>query len=205
LYFSGAAVQTGAALTKWFRDVLAEEELRVEVETGQNAYQLLEQLAAAIQPGCEGLIALPFFSGEKSQISPHLNQGAFIGLTTEHTRGHIYRALLEGIAYELRYQLAAEDEIPKEMNAIGGGSLNHVWTQIISDVLQTTQYVLDNPFGAALGDAYLAGMAVGLFKDTDPLLKDWICVQRTVQPHSPMQAAYLEQYEVYLRARELVV
>jgi xylulokinase len=205
LYFSGAAVHTGASLTKWFRDVLGERELAIELETGQNAYHLLEQLAIDIEPGCDGLIALPFFSGEKSQISPDLNQGAFIGLTTLHTRGHIYRALLEGIAYELRYQLVTEDEIPKEMNAIGGGSRNHLWTQIISDVLQTTQYVLDNPFGAALGDAYLAGMAVGLFDDIDPLLRDWIRIQRTVKPQLQRKAAYHEIYEIYLRVREQVV
>jgi len=205
LFFSGAAVHTGASLTKWFRDEFGQQELAFESETGQSAYQFLEQIALEVPPGCDGLIALPFFSGEKSRLHPALNQGALVGLTTSHSRGHIYRALLEGIAFELRYQLGLEGSIPAAMNAVGGGSRNRLWTQIVSDVLGSTQSVLDNPYGAALGDAYLAGMAIGLFSDMAPLLKDWIRVQRVVHPSPERKNSYSLPYEAYIRVREMVL
>lgn len=205
LYFSGAAAPTGAALTRWFRDQFGQAEIAGEQSTGESAYQFLEQLAANIPPGCEGLIALPYFTGEKGRLHPQLNQGALIGLTTCHTRGHLYRALLEGIAYELRYQLSASGEIPAEMNAVGGGSQSKVWTQIMSDVLGNRQHILATSHGAALGDAYLAGMAAGIFKDTSALRYEWIRTSHTIESDPQARDIYNAMFEAYMAARNALL
>lgn len=205
LYFSGAAVPTGAVLTRWFRDTFGQAEMAQERTTGISAYYWLDQMAAEVPPGCDGLIAIPDFSGEKSGVSSLLGRGALIGLTLHHGRAHVYRALLEGIAYELRRQLAAETTLPERIAAVAGGTASLVWTQVMSDVLGVTQEVLDIPYSAPFGSAYLAGMAADLFPDLEKLKKQWIRVKRSVQPDPARRDLYNAYYAAYCDARRLIV
>ncbi len=202
LYFGGAAAPTGASLTRWFRDQLGSAEVAQAEASGVSAYEILSEQAASVPPGSEGLITLPFFTGEASSLHPYLKRGALIGLTTAHTRAHIYRSLLEGIALELRYQLESNGRIPERMNAVGGGSQSKLWTQIVSDILVTEQHVLEVTYGAAYGDAYLAGMAAGLFEDTEHLLENWIRVERVVSPDATNIDAYHRSYNAYRSLRQ---
>jgi xylulokinase len=202
LYFGGAAAPTGASLTRWFRDQLGSAEVAQAQSAGMNVYELLSEKASSVPPGSEGLITLPFFTGEQSSLHPYLKRGAMIGLTTRHTRAHIYRSLLEGIALELRYQLEINGKIPERMNAVGGGSQSKLWTQIMSDVLNVDQHILEVKFGAAFGDAYLAGMAAGYFQDTDRLLDKWIRVERMVTPDNGAFAVYKKAYKAYCTLRK---
>jgi xylulokinase len=201
LYFSGAAAPTGASLTRWFRDTLASAEVSQAAATGRNVYEILSTEAMDVPPGSDGLITLPFFTGETSGLDPALKRGAIIGLTPIHTRVHLYRSILEGIAFELRFQLEEESETLDWMSAVGGGSNSIVWTQIVSDVLDVEQRVLGVKQGAAYGDAYLAGMATGLFENTGPLLERWIRVERVVTPDPATAAAYQRGYSAYRSLR----
>lgn len=201
LYFSGAAAPTGASLTRWFRDTLGSDEVSQAAATGRNVYEILSAKSMAIPPGSDGLITLPFFTGEKGGLHPALKRGAIIGLTPNHTRAHLYRSILEGIAFELRSQIEDEAEAFHRMSSVGGGSNSAVWTQIMSDVLDVEQHVLEVKQGAAYGDAYLAGMAAGLFEDTAPLLERWIQVERVVTPDPATSAAYLRAYTAYRTLR----
>lgn len=205
MYFSGAGVHTGAALTRWFRDQFGQAELAMERALGENAYQWLDRQAAQVPPGCDGLVALPDFTGEKSRLHPALNRGALVGLTTSHSRAHVYRALLEAIAYELRFQLTESGAIPKHMTAVGGGARSPVWTQIMSDVLDVTQDVLDVPYSAPYGDAYLAGMVVGLFEDTRTLREKWIRVRRTIHPDPVTHDVYMQSFSAFRAVRDALM
>ncbi|MDX1435327.1 MAG: FGGY family carbohydrate kinase [Anaerolineales bacterium] len=202
LYFSGAAVPTGAVLTRWFRDQFGQPETEQARSSGKSAYQLLDELAAQAPPGGRGLVALPDFSGDRKPGGARFRRGALLGLSVEHTRADIYRALLEGIAYELRWQLTEANEKPSMMMASGGGSRSLVWTQIVSDVLGVEQHALASAYAAAIGSAYLAGMAAGWFPDLIPLQTSWVRTSRTVLPRPDAEAVYEQGFQVYGQARE---
>jgi xylulokinase len=205
LYFDGVYVRTGAVMTRWFRDQFGLVEKSIEMALGENAYQVLDRQAARIPPGCEGLVVLPDFSGEAGKVHPDLSRGAMIGLTTSHTRAHVYRSILEGTGYELRYQLEEQGIHLSKMNAVGGGVKGRVWTQIISDILNITQNVMDIPYGAPFGNAYLAGMAVGIFPDTKALTEKWLRrVSHSIRPDISTQAIYDKNFEIYRAARKVL-
>ena len=201
VYLSGAGVPTGAALTRWFRDQFGQAELALQRTTGESAYASLDHQAACIPPGCDGLVALPYFTGERSRLHAAVKQGALIGLDVNTSRPHIYRALLEGTAYELRFQLAEANETLRRMNAVGGGARSELWMQIVCDVLSVQQDVLAVPYGAPYGDAYIAGMAAGCFQDTGPLQQEWIRVERRVRPNQAHSHRYKESYDAYCAIR----
>ena len=143
--------------------------LAAEKRTGINAFARLAREAAATPPGADGLITLPYFSGERTPINDVHARGLFFGLTLSHTRAHLYRSCLEGIAYGLRHNIevmAEADAAPKRLIAIGGGAQDALWLQICSDVTGLPQDVPQRTIGAAYGDAYVAGMAAGLSSAT---------------------------------------
>ena len=133
--------------------------------------------------GADGLITLPYFSGERTPINDVHARGLFFGLTLSHSRAHLYRSCLEGIAFGLRHNIevmAAAEAVPQRLIAIGGGAQDALWPQICSDVTGLPQDVPRETIGAAYGDAYLAGMAAGIFSDWQ-VLKDELGADRP--PH----------------------
>jgi xylulokinase len=195
-----AGQSTTGALLRWFRDEFALAEREVEQKLGISAYKLLSDQAAGIAPGSNGLITLPYFSGERTPINDPLARGLVMGLTLTHTRAHIYRSCLEGIAYGLRHNVETMAEVgamPQRVVAVGGGVQDPVWLQICSDVTGLAQDVPERTVGAAYGDAYLAGYAVGLFQDSQPLREQWVKVARTIEPNAQLKPVYDELYEIY--------
>lgn len=202
LYDVAGGMATSGALTRWFRDQLGGEELAAERDGGPNAYVALAELAASVPPGSDGLICLPYFSGERTPINDPLARGIFAGLTLAHSRGHLYRAALEGTAFGVRHNLEAMREMgatPKRLVAVGGGAQNPLWLQIVSDVTGLPQAVPERTVGASFGDAFLAGLATGLVPDRDDLARNWVKLARTVEPDSPTAETYAAIYEIYRR------
>lgn len=195
-----AGMATSGALLTWFRDALAGDE-RVESEaTGENAYALLAESAAKTPAGSAGLITLPYFSGERTPINDTQARGLFFGLTLSHSRAHLYRSCLEGIAYGLRHNIEAMAEagaMPQRLVAIGGGTQDALWLQICSDATGLPQDLPRETIGAAYGDAYIAGMAAGLFSDFAPLQTEWVRIARRIEPNLEAKAVYDELYPVY--------
>jgi xylulokinase len=189
LSFGGAGLQSGGALVRWFRDTFAQAEVAAEGCGGPSAYAALDDLAEGIPPGSEGLLALPRWEGPPG--------GALLGLTLAHSRAHLYRALLEGLAFEVRRQMEEEGLSPAEMVAAGGGSRSHLWTQIVSDVTGIAQHCLARPLGAPLGAAYLAGLGVGLLEGFEPLCRRWLRFGREVRPRATARAEYDAIYRAY--------
>jgi xylulokinase len=181
----GAAATSGA-LTKWVRGHLSD---------GWSFEQLIEQ-ATATPPGASGLVVLPYFAGERTPLYDANARGVIAGLTLSHTRGHLYRAMLEATAYSACSMLTAFHDAGVESNrvvAIGGGTKGGLWTQIVSDVTGLTQELSNERIGASYGDALFAGRAAGLVGDYD----DWEEVADTVKPNPANREVYDRLYEVY--------
>jgi len=201
LLYSG--VPLAGATLHWFRDNFAHTEMERSEKTGENSYDLLSDLGQHIQPGCEGLFAFPFteHNGDNPETTPG---AALVGLNLRHTRDHVYRSFIEGIAYEVRRQLEGMigSEIT-EIAAIGGGSKDALWTQVISDVVGVTQHIPILGHGAPFADAYLAGWGCGMFSDIEQL-RGWIKPGITVNPTRDHRSIYQNGYQEYLRLGKLL-
>ncbi len=191
---------TSGLITKWFRDEIAAGEREMATQTSSNAYKLLGDLAASIPPGSDGLICLPYFAGERTPIFDPDARGMFAGLTLAHTRGHLFRAVLEGVGYAVRDHLEIMrelDSFPSRIVAVGGGAQSDVWLQIVSDIAGISQLVPQRTIGASYGDAFLAGLALGIVPSTDSLTEGWIQMNRTIEPNSARTALYDEYFQIY--------
>lgn len=205
-----AGMATSGALTRWFRDKLAPDLVAAEAAGGANAYSTLTAEATALPAGSEGLIVLPYFSGERTPINDPQARGLFFGLTLAHTRAHIFRAVLEGIGYGIAQHFQVMEEIgaaPREVMAVGGGTKSALWLQTVSDISGRTQKAPSITIGASYGDAFLAGLGVGLF-DSYQAINHWLKEVRTIPPipeNTTRYAPYLELYlELYRRNKTLM-
>ncbi len=199
-YDIAAGMATSGALTRWFRDQFGQAEMENETKGGENAYEALADEAASIAAGAEGLVCLPYFSGERTPINDPDARGVFAGLTLSHTRAHLYRAILEGTAFGVRHNLEAMSVMgaaPKRLVAVGGGAKNRLWLQIVSDVTGASQVIPKRTIGASLGDAFLAGLATGIVSDRSALQRDWVQVDTILEPNGTAATIYDEYFAVY--------
>lgn len=199
-YCLTAGMSTAGSLTRWFRDVLGPDLVGAEKNTGANAYETLARGAALVAPGADGLLVLPYFSGERTPINDPKARGVFFGLTLAHTREHLYRAVLEGIGHGIKHHLDILKQIaaaPERIIAVGGGTKNPLWLQIVSDICGQTQEVPAVTFGASYGDAFLAGLGAGTFASYRDI-SSWIQNGRQVSPQPANAGIYEKQHEIYL-------
>jgi xylulokinase len=132
--------------------------------TGADVDQLAAE-AANIPAGSDGLVLLPYFAGERTPLFDPQARGCWLGLTLDHTRGHLYRSVLEGVAYGVRHNLETMVQAgatPGRLVAVGGGTKGNLWTQIVSDVTGLPQDIPRTTIGAAYGDARLAADSCGV-------------------------------------------
>ena len=191
-------MSTSGSLTTWFRNQLGQEEIRQE-ETGQNAYAALAELAAASVPGSHGLVALPYFEGERTPIHDPMARGVWFGLGLKHTKGDLYRSLLEGVAFGIRHNfevMESEGVKPGKILAVGGGTKNPLWMQIVADVCRKELIIPEQQIGASYGDAFLAAVGVGLFNDLSEI-RQWIGTKETVKPNREIGSAYDINYRIF--------
>ncbi len=187
-----AGMGTTGSLTRWMADEFARD-----LPTEQ-AYGALFAEAAQIPPGAEGLLMLPYFSGERTPINDPQARGVIAGLTLAHTRGHLFRAALEGVGFGIRHNLEAFRALGADIRrviAVGGGTKGQVWLQIVSDVTGVAQEMTQVSLGASYGDAFLAGRAAGVLAPED--LQGWIKPAEVVVPDVAAKAAYDRLYPLY--------
>jgi xylulokinase len=186
LHASMAGLSTSGTLTHWFRDQLARD----------TDFATLATEAAASPKGAKGLLCLPYFSGERTPIHDPAAKGAFFGLDLTHTRGDLFRAVLEGIAAGTAHVIETYAEAgasPEKVLAVGGGTQNPVWMQATSDLCALPQIVREKTVGASYGDAFLAAVAIGASAPDE--ISAWNPVARTVRPE-PVPA-YARQYPLW--------
>ncbi len=199
-YVYAAGLSTSGSATTWFRDQFAKDLIREQQGGGDNAYAVLAREAAQSPAGANGLLMLPYLSGEPTPIFDPLARGVFAGLGLNHTRGDMYRAVLEGTAYAIRHNLEAmlAAGTPfKHGVAVGGGTQNDLWLQMVSDISGIPQIVPEKTIGASYGDAYLAGMAIGAVDGLDTLKNNWVHIAKEIQPNPELKPVYERHYQLF--------
>lgn len=161
LWYPLAYINGGGLCVRWLRDEL----------TGKPhaSYETLEAEAQSLEPGSRGLLFVPHFAGRVLPADPSM-RGAFIGLDGKHTRAHLFRAVMEGIAYEYGYYLSVLKKLyPKNrftrMRAVGGGAKSELFLRIKADILGVDVSAFDTGDTAPIGSAVIAGVAAGVFSD----------------------------------------
>jgi xylulokinase len=155
-------------------------------------------------------VCLPYFSGERTPINDPRARGTFFGPTLAQSRAHLYRALLESVGYGIRHHLEVLEEIgaaPRELAAVGGGTKNSLWLQLVSDISQREQRVAEVTLGAAYGEAFLARLGGEPSAKPDDI-GSWVKQRSVVKPDRGPAARYDEMYgvyrDLYLQTRELM-
>ncbi len=180
-YVMSGCMATSGSLIRWFQR---------EMAAGAPLAQL-DQEAGSVEPGAGGVIVLPYFLGEKTPINDPEATGAFVGLRLVHTRGHLFRAVLESIGFGFRHHLDVFKErghAPRRARVTDGGSQSRVWTQITADVLGIPLEKVTMRSGSSFAAAFVAGIGTGAFAD-------WREIERFVSVSEIIQPRPLEVYE----------
>ena len=199
--------QASGAVFRWLRDEFGALELALEGKSRLDAFDLLIDQAITAPAGSEGLICLPTFNGSTAPIIDQEMRGAFLGLRLSHTRGHVFRALLEGISMEIRWMLDAIRETGASINQVrlvGGGSRNPHWNQIHADILGCPVHVLQIPDAALVGAAMCAAVAVGEYESLQEAAKYFVKIKNVVEPDKGNLSVYNGAYENYKRSFKLL-
>ncbi len=191
-YSVAAGMSCSGTLIRWFRDNFARDILEKAEHEGLNPYAEMTALAKDIPAGSNGLIVLPYFSGERTPINDPAAKGLIFGLNLLHNRGHIYKAILEGVGYGVNQHFIIFSELGMVTNkvmAVGGGVKNQVWLQAVSDICGKTQQYVQVEIGAAYGDAMLAALGVGYYKNLEEL-NQLVMIKSTAKPDADNHKAY---------------
>lgn len=189
-HFMGVMLSAAGSL-QWYHDTLAPE----------MAIPDLVREAEDIPAGSDGLLFLPYLSGERTPHPDPLARGAFIGLTVRHKRAHMTRAVLEGVAYGLKdsFTLIQNSGLGSinQVRASGGGTKSRLWRQILASVLEAELVTVNTTEGAAYGAALLAGVGSGYWKDVDEACEAAVVITGKENPDGAQVNLYRKGYEVY--------
>jgi xylulokinase len=195
----GVMLSAGGSL-RWYRDTMCWPESHVAQTMGIDPYEIITKEAAAAPVGSEGLLFLPYLTGERTPHPDPQARGAFVGLTVRHHKAHLARAVLEGVAFGLKDSL----EILKSMNVSignirtsGGGARSEVWRQIQADIFGYPLSVMAADEGPALGVALLAGVGAGLYKTVEEACSTVVKISGTTSTQPGSVAKYEKYYDVY--------
>ncbi len=189
LYLINGCMASSGSIIKWFRNQFAPD----------RDFSDLDREAEGIPPGSDGLILLPYFIGEKTPIFDPLARGMFFGLTLQHTRAHLYHAILEGISFGFLHHIEVMKERGWEIRRVrvaNGGARSTLWRQVTADVIgYPLEEVAHHP-GSSLGAAFVAGMGVGAFSDWAEIEK-YITISHITQPDTSHHARYQQLFDLY--------
>jgi xylulokinase len=187
-FVGGTIVAFGASLA-WCKNLLKHAD-----------FEHMNTLASEADPGANGLLFLPYLSGELQPINDGNARGVFFGLSLNTTQAELIRAVMEGTAFAMRHNILVAEEVGatvRELRAVGGPTKSPVWCQIIADVTQQPLTVLsDNP-GAPLGNVFLAASAIGLIPDAGEAAAAAAKVDRIYEPNSANRDRYDRLFDIY--------
>ncbi|MBQ3794417.1 MAG: xylulokinase [Lachnospiraceae bacterium] len=190
----GGTVGGGGTL-KWFKQ-----------EFGKDlSFDDLTKEAEAVKTGSDGVVFLPYMAGERSPIWDPDAKGVFYGLSFDKTRGHMVRAVLEGVALSLQHNLLTAEETGvavDSLNAMGGSANSLLWTQIKADVTGKRVQVPASDTATTLGAALLAGVGCGIYKDYKEAVERTIQITRVHEPNLENHQYYQKEMKLYLRLYE---
>ena len=193
-FLINGCMASSGSLIRWFRDQFA---------PGME-YRDLDAQAAGLHAGADGLVLLPYFLGEKTPLNDPWSRGTLVGLTLSHTRAHVYRAVLEGIAYGFRHHLevlAEKGYAPNHARVTNGGAHSRLWRQITADVLGIRLEEIAHHPGSSLGAAFIAGKGVGIFSDWHEIER-FIHIEAVTEPNMEYHVLYQGLFKIYRQVYE---
>ncbi|MBN1249992.1 MAG: FGGY-family carbohydrate kinase, partial [Anaerolineae bacterium] len=208
MFMPDGTMQAAGASYQWMRDQLCPFEVQAADTMHISPYELMNAQAADSPPGANGLLFLPYLMGERS---PHWNpkaRGAFVGLTIRHTRADVIRAVMEGVALNLRVILDAFTTQGAKVDAvrlIGGGARGQLWNQIMADVYGVpVQRLAVLEAATSMGAALTGGVGVGLYPDFS-MAETMNPVVATIDPDPAAQRVYAATLPLFRQAYEALV
>ena len=193
-YLMGVVLSAGAALA-WFRRVLS------GASETSSSYDDLTAEAAEAKPGADGLTFLPYLTGERTPHADSNARGVFVGIHAGHERGHMVRAVMEGVTFALRDSLELMRGLnadAEEAVAVGGGARSDFWRQMQADVLNVPVVTVGPSGGAPYGAAILAAVGAGDFATVPEACQKWIKSLDRLEPNQATHEAYERAYERYV-------
>ena len=193
--------QTAGVILEWYKDnFYLNDNSKYSRNSKDEIYKQIDYEAAKINPGCDGLLMLPHFSG---LAVPHFNpnaKGVFFGVGLNHTKAHFSRAIMEAVAFMLREHVETAESFGtgiNEIRSLGGGAKSFLWNQIKADITGKEIVTLDNSETASLGAAILAGIGTGIFKDFQDACNKCIKIKQKYYPNISNKHIYNVSYEKY--------
>jgi xylulokinase len=184
---------SAAGSLQWYRDKLA---------CDRNFAELVEE-AAAVPAGSEGLIFLPYLSGERTPHPDPLARGAWVGLTMRHGQAHLIRSILEGVAFGIKDMFCLMRDAGlgtiEEVRVSGGGAKSLLWRQVLADTLDAELVTVNTTEGAAFGAALLAGVGAGVWSNVDEACAATVSISDRVSPNKETTKLYDSIYDQYKR------
>jgi ribulokinase len=200
LYVFGGAICAGASVS-WFRDQFCHAEVEAARQTPHgDPHRLLEEGAARVPAGSNGLLFLPYLMGERSPVWDARASGTFVGLSLAHTRAHLYRAVLEGVAFALAHNIEAGRKrslpLDERLIVVGGAAHSDLWMQIIADVTGFPVVTIEQEIEAPMGAALLAALGVGAVTP-ESAARGWVTLREHARPRDAERERYARMFEVY--------
>ena len=198
-HLMGVMLSAGGSL-QWYRDTLCMPEKAIAPALGKDPYDLICEEASRAPVGSEGLIFLPYLTGERSPYADANARGVMFGLTRRSDRTHIARAVLEGVAYGLydSFKIMQEMNLPvSQVRASGGGARSEIWRQIQADITGQPHVTISVDEGPAFGVALLAGVGSGVYASIEEACRATIQIKASTPPIPSNHAAYQKFHALY--------
>ncbi|MDH3583860.1 MAG: xylulokinase [Phycisphaerae bacterium] len=202
----GCMLAAGGSL-QWFRNHLGQDLVARAGRKGVDPYELMTAEAEQVPPGCEGLLFMPYLTGERCPHPDPLARGGWIGLTARHTRGAVIRSLLEGVTFGMTdgLRIIQKMGIPTETARLsGGGAKSAFWRQMQADIYDVPAAVINSEEGPAYGVAILAGVGARVWKSVPQACEAIIHETERVEPDADTARYYRKVYTAYRRLYPLL-
>lgn len=199
MYLTLSFTFSGGSLLKWYRDNFAKAEATEATVNNTSVYEMLDR-KAAMEP--TSILVLPHFSGSGTPYMDPFSKGAILGLTLDTKTPHFYRALMEGVAYEMKYNLECLEHsgiAVDGLRAVGGGAKSDLWLQIKADIMGRRIETLHVDEAGTLGTAILAGVALGVYPSYTEAVRNLVRVKKIYDPDIRNRNIYEENYGKYKR------
>jgi FGGY-family pentulose kinase len=196
----GGQTATGSIID-WYRRHFAGNEVMEAGKDGRNVFEILDAKAGSVLPGCEGLICLDYWQGNRCPLKDPLARGTFWGFTLSHGPGHVFRSIYEATAFGTRHileDLRSFGFTVDHVFAGGGGARSRLWLQIHADILQQPIYLPEESEACALGSATVSAVHAGYYPDLNEAARKMVHIANVVEPKRENRRVYDEIFGRYL-------